>query len=173
MCGANLNAIRQVVDIRDTDPKFDWSKTWVAEMFMSREEMKRRRGITPAIRRYQEIKAGIITSSVGVGVASLLFVLMEGIIRSGKVSGGEAEILSRLWIAGVIPLVVGIALIINGLLVSKKMVEVIEQSRLRPNNLEGQNETPLLSPADTTEFIPSNLSVTEGTTKHLGSPRQT
>src|SRR5215472_5333827 len=134
-CGANLYAVRKVVDTRETDAKFDWSKTWVAEMFMSGEEaekrqleMQRRRGITPAVRRYQEIKAGVITSSVGLGVAALLFVLMEGVIRSGNVSAGEAEILSRLWIVGVIPLLVGVALIINGLLVSKKLVELASQA---------------------------------------------
>src|SRR5215510_15370705 len=97
-CGANLQAVRQAVDSRDTDQKFDWSKTWVADMFMSGEEavkrqveMERRRGITPATRRYQEIKAGVITSSVGLGVAAFLSIFMDGIIRSGKVSTAAAE----------------------------------------------------------------------------------
>jgi hypothetical protein len=27
--------VRQVVAIREPDQKFDWSKTWVAEMFLS------------------------------------------------------------------------------------------------------------------------------------------
>ncbi|HEX8115845.1 MAG TPA: hypothetical protein VF521_01110, partial [Pyrinomonadaceae bacterium] len=42
LCGANLFAVRQVVGTRATDEKFDWSKTWVAEMFMSEAERKRR-----------------------------------------------------------------------------------------------------------------------------------
>ncbi|MGI8565940.1 MAG: hypothetical protein ACR2LZ_05595, partial [Pyrinomonadaceae bacterium] len=52
-CGANLYAVRQVVATRETDEKFDWSKTWVAEMFLSEGERKKRdaslerqRGIT-------------------------------------------------------------------------------------------------------------------------------
>jgi hypothetical protein len=31
-CGANLYAVRQVVDEREVDEKFDWNKTWVAEI---------------------------------------------------------------------------------------------------------------------------------------------
>ena len=32
-CGANLSAVRQAVDTRETGGKIDWNKTWVAEMF--------------------------------------------------------------------------------------------------------------------------------------------
>src|SRR5213075_357439 len=85
-CGANLYAIRQVVDAQDAGQKFDWSKTWVAEMFMSRDEIEQRRGITPATKRYQEIKAGVITSSAGLAVMIFLWIFMDGIIRSGRVS---------------------------------------------------------------------------------------
>jgi len=130
-CGANLSAVRQVVATRETDEKFDWSKTWVAEMFLSGEEAERRkaelerqRGITPEVKRYNEIKAGVITASVGLALAIFLYVFMEGIILGAAIPSDTAEILSRLWIAGVIPLFVGIALIVNGLFVSKKLVEV-------------------------------------------------
>jgi hypothetical protein len=176
-CGANLYAVRQVVDPRQTDEKFDWSKTWVAEMFMSGSEAQRRqleiqrlRGITPATRRYQEIKAGVITSSVGVSLAIFLSVFMDGIIRSGRVSAAAAEIISHLWVVGVIPLFVGIALMINGYFVSKKIVELSRQDE--PHGLdraENETEPRALRSADTNEFGSSNFSVTEGTTKHLKS----
>ncbi|MFN2512374.1 MAG: hypothetical protein ABR568_13150 [Pyrinomonadaceae bacterium] len=177
-CGANLYAVRQVVDTRDTDEKFDWSKTWVAEMFQSAEEAKRRKaelerhqGITPEVKRYNEIKAGVITASVGLALAIFLFVFMEGIISGGRVSRNAAEILSRLWIAGVIPLFVGMALIVNGLFVSKKLVEVARRSSERGKSLEQPDTNPLsLRSADTTEFIPSSFSVTEETTRHLRGP---
>ncbi|HTH37195.1 MAG TPA: zinc ribbon domain-containing protein, partial [Pyrinomonadaceae bacterium] len=103
-CGANLNALRQVMASRDTGEKFDWSKTWVAEMFQSGDIATRRAaeidlmmGRTPEEKRLIEIKAGVITASVGVGVTVLLFVLMGGIIASGRVTDAAAEILSRLW----------------------------------------------------------------------------
>lgn len=174
-CGANLYAVRQVVDTREAGQKFDWSKTWVAEMFQSAEEATRRKaelerqsGITPEVKRYNEIKAGVITASVGVALAIFLFVFMGGIILGGDISSQAAEILSRLWIAGVIPLFVGIALIINGLFVSKKLVEVARRSADPESLLEqpGMNPRALRS-ADTTEFIPSGVSVTEETTRHL------
>jgi hypothetical protein len=177
-CGANLFAVRQVVDTRETGEKFDWSKTWVAEMFQSAEEatrrkdeLERQRGITPEVKRYNEIKAGVITASVGLALAIFLFVFMGGIILGGQVSTNAAEILSRLWIAGVIPLFVGIALIVNGLFVSKKLLEVTRRPA-EPGTSLGQPDTNPLSlrSADTSEFIPSSFSVTEGTTKHLKSP---
>ena len=175
VCGANLSAVKQVVATREPDEKFDWSRTWVAEMFLSADEHKRRkaeierqRGITPEVKRYNEIKAGVIVSSVGIAVAIFLFIFMGGIIASGKVSHDAAEILSRLWVAGVIPLFVGLALITNGVVVSKKLVEAAKRdSQPGQAGLEGDTNPRSLRSADTNEFLPSPFSVTEQTTKHL------
>lgn len=176
LCGVNLQAVRQAAAARDPEEKFDWGKTWVAEMFLSEAERKRRaaelereRGITPEVKRYNEIKAGVITSCVGLGVAIFLFVISEGIILGGQVPRDEAEIVRRVWVAGVIPFLVGLALIINGLFVSKKMVEAAERER---RAAAGPREVPAgepraLRPGQTSEFIPADFSVTEGTTKHL------
>jgi hypothetical protein len=177
VCGANLSAVMQVVATREPDEKFDWSKTWVAEMFMSAEEHKRRKaemerrsGVTPEVKRYNEIKAGVIVSSVGIALAIFLFVFMGGLIASGKVSNEAAEILSRIWVAGVIPLFVGLALIANGVIVSKKLVEAARRSsQMQPEGLEGDASPRSLRSADTNEFSPSPFSVTEQTTKHLSS----
>ena len=98
-CGVNLHAVAQVVTAREPDEKFDWSKTWVQEMFLSADEKKRRKvelerqlGITPEMKRYTEIKAGVIVSSLGIALGILLFVLMGGLIASGKVSQEDSEI---------------------------------------------------------------------------------
>lgn len=175
VCGVNLYAVMQVVAAREPDEKFDWSKTWVQEMFLSADEKKRRKaeikrqlGITPEINRYNEIKAGVIVSSVGIALAIFLFVFMGGLIASSKVSQDAAEILSRLWVAGVIPLFVGLALITNGVIVSKKLVEAARRgSQTGQEGLEGDAHPPYLRSADTNEFLPSPFSVTEQTTKHL------
>lgn len=181
LCGVNLLAVRQAVDTRETTEKSDWGKNWVAEVFHTqgeskrrKEEIERQRGITPEVKlRYDEIKGGVITGTVGIGTAIFLYFFMQGIILSGNVAPNSAEILSRLWIAGVIPLFVGISLIINGLFVSKKLVEIARKaSQAAPNNLEGDLNSQSLRPADTTEFIPSDFSVTEHTTKHLRSSGQ-
>ncbi|MDT4968329.1 MAG: hypothetical protein QOJ64_3066 [Acidobacteriota bacterium] len=178
LCGANLQAVQQAMISRAANDKFDWSKTWVAEMFMSEGERKRRneerdteRGITPEVKRYVEIKAGVITGSVGIALMIFLKFFMEGLIRSGKIPPDAIEILNRIWIAGVIPLFVGIALIINGVFVSKKMVEARKRSDEATARLaEGGPVPRKLGSPDTTEFVPAGFSVTEETTKHLGGP---
>ena len=179
-CGVNLDAVREAAVMRPVVGKFDWSRTWVAEMFLSESERKRRneqidreRGITPEMKRHTEIKAGVITSSVGVGLMIFLLVFMQGLINSGKVSQAAAEILSHVWIAGVLPLFVGVALIINGMFVSKRLVELARQRRETVRDgLTGDGGTPELRSADTAEFIPPSFGVTEGTTEHLGYPRE-
>ena len=179
-CGVNLDAVRQAAAMRGTEEKFDWSRTWVAEMFLSEPERKRRneqiereRGITPEMKRHTEIKAGVIASSVGVGLMIFLSVFMQGLIMSGKLSPGTAEIVSRLWIAGVLPLFVGVALIINGMFVSKRLVELArQQGKTEQDGLMTDGRTPALRPADTAEFIPPSFGVTEGTTKHLSEPSE-
>ena len=175
LCGANLYAVRQVVAMREGEEKFDWSKTWVAEMFMSEAERKRRQaeierqaGVTPEIKRYNEIKAGVIVSCVGIGVSVFLYNIMDGIIRSGQNPPSDIPILSAIWVAGLIPIMVGVALIINGLFVSKKMVELARrQERAAQDALGAAAERPTLRSADTSEFLPPDYSVTESTTRHL------
>ena len=176
-CGANLEAVREALALKDTDKKFDWSETWVAEMFRSGEiaqqrklEMERRLGITPEVKRYNEVKGGVITSSVGIGLTIFLAIFMEGIARG--LPPNEAEIVTRLWVAGVIPFFVGLGLIINGLVVSKKQAEVMEREIKRANKLDVTPEPRTLRPADTNEFIPTPFSVTDQTTRHLSKAEQ-
>jgi len=150
-----------------------------AEMFMSGEEsikrqaeLERLQGITPEVKRRNEIKAGVITASIGLGLMILLFVLMEGIIAGGQVPPEAAAILSRLWIVGVIPLLVGAALIFNGMVVSKKGEQ---KPAAPPEAVNPELNVPTtpeyLPPADTNELFPAGFSVTEDTTKHLKQPK--
>jgi zinc ribbon protein len=178
VCGANLQAVREVLEYPESAKKFEWGDTWVAEMFKSGQaielrkmEMERRMGITPAVKRYNEIKAGVITSSVGIGLMIFLAIFMQGVV--GKVSGEDARILERIWVAGVIPFFVGLALIINGLVVSKRMAELQEREMKRSAELEAETDHPRgLRPADTNEFLPTGFSVTEQTTRHLAGSEQ-
>ena len=170
-CGANLQAVREALQVPDAAGKFNWNNTWVAEMFMSgqanelrKREMERQLGITPEVKRYNEIKAGVIVSCVGVAVSIFLFFLMNAIAYQNPQNG---ELLRSVWLAGLIPFMVGIALIINGVVVSKKMVEVIEREQNKTRGLEeGAAPRGLKSP-DTNEFVPVNFSVTDQTTRHL------
>ena len=182
-CGANLQAVRQAVATREpgeTEEKFDWGKTWVAQMFLSEEEQRirkaeieRRLGITPEVKRANEVKAGVITSCAGVGLMIFLFFFMQGLIKSGLIPAQVAEIISRVWIAGVIPFFVGIGLLINGLVVSKKLGQISgKELSAKPDMLDSDAERPALRSADTNEFITPGFSVTEETTKHLRSSGQ-
>ena len=174
-CGANLQAVRDAMQAPDSAGKFNWNNTWVAEMFMSgqanelrKREMERQLGITPEIKRYNEIKAGVIVSCVGIGVSIFLHFIMHAIAAQNP---RDAELLNSIWLAGVIPFMVGLALIINGVVVSKKMVQVIEREQNRAKSLDEESApTPRgLKSADTNEFIPANYSVTDSTTRHLES----
>ena len=167
-----MQALRQVMAARDDEGKFDWSKTWVAEMFMSGEEavkraaeIERLQGKTPETKRRNEIKAGVITASAGVALMIALFMIMEGIILGGRVSDAAAAILSRIWIVGVIPLFVGLALIVNGMFVSK---------RIDIHSTEKPSQEPaFLPPAETNQLaagIP--FSITDETTQHLKTPEK-
>ena len=159
----------------ESDEKFDWGKTWLAEMFMSGEEavkreaeIERLQGITPETKRRKEIKAGVITASVGVGLMLVLSILMEGIIIGGGLSSRAAEILSRIWIIGVIPLLVGMALIFNGMVVSRKGDNTKPQEADKSTGELDAADQSYLSPADTSRLssgVP--FSVTDDTTKNL------
>jgi hypothetical protein len=175
-CGVNLEAVRQAA-VRDPNENFDWNKTWVTEMFLShserkrrKEEIERQRGITPAMKRYTEIKAGVIVSSAGLGVMIFLNALMQGIISSGHTD--NAAILSRIWLSGVIPFLVGLALVVNGWLVSKKQVELAQRDPIADGLRKPADEPSLLRSAETNEFITPRFGITEGTTKHLHSPTE-
>ena len=169
-CGANLFAVRQAVATRETGAKFDWTKTWVAEIMLSgderekrREELERLRGIAPGeTRSHREIKAGVITTSVGIAVAIFLFIFMQGIIAGGNIDSATAAILSRLWIVGVIPFFVGMGLLINGLFVKGS-----GQAPAKPNAFEKDAQPMSLTPGDASGFTPSPSSVTEHTTRQL------
>ena len=175
-CGANLQAVREVIGIKE-DKKTDWGEWW-AEMFQSGQfeaqklEMERRFGITPQVKRYNEIKAGVIVSSIGIALAIFLHIFMKGI--ASNVDPNEAEILTRIWVAGFIPFFVGLALIINGMVVSKKQAEIMEREMRRAQGLDANTPELKAGPparslraAETNEFIPAPFSVTDQTTRHL------
>lgn len=168
-CGGNLFAVRQAVSMRDLPEKFDWSKTWVAEMFLSggerekrKEQLELQRGITPEVKRQKEFKAGVITSSVGIGVSIFLYVIMQGVIGTLHNPGSEVEILSRVWVAGVIPFFIGLGLILASLLVGRD-----RRKKVVTDTLEGAGTYQSLPASDTERFARAPFSITEQTTRQL------
>jgi hypothetical protein len=177
-CGANLRGVREAMFSRSADERFDWSKTWVAEMFLTEEEQERRRGVTPEAKRLNEeekrlneIKGGLITSFVGVGVMIFLYFLFHNVPIDP--SSDDDEIQRNLWMAGIIPFLIGGAIIINGLFISRRLVKLKEQ---QAQTAAPAPPAPSALPARTTDQLvaeaapPADFSVTENTTAHLPQP---
>lgn len=165
-CGADLKAVRgALVKGASSEDGLDWTKTLLAEAVMTREEKDRRRGITPDMKRRREIKAGVITLAAGLSLAVVLSVILEAIVINGNVSEVAKDILSRVWIVGLIPVLVGLALIFNGLFISKKGAREEEHSSTSPNEIPAIdiNELPPAQPFG---------SVTDRTTRHLDEVRR-
>jgi hypothetical protein len=165
-CGANLHGAREGMLSRSTGEKFDWSKTWVANMFLTEEERERRRGVTAEEKRLNEIKGGVVTSFVGVGVMIFLRLFLEVIAK--QQAPNDAEILRNVWLAGIIPFMVGLGLIFNGLFITRLIVKLKERQ-------ESMSASPaaVTPPAKTPDQLaasaprPAGVSVTENTTAHL------
>jgi hypothetical protein len=163
-CGANLSGVRDTLT-RPAGRNFDPTKTWVAEMLMTSEEKERRRGTTPEEKRYKEIKGGVITSMAGLALMIFLRIFFEGVAQSEPQA---AEILRRLWVVGIIPLLVGLGIVINGFFISRRIVEMKRRQQLpaMPAPL------PLSSPQETIQpdaYVPAvpDFSVAEPSTQRM------
>jgi hypothetical protein len=189
-CGANLHGVRDAMSSRSTREKFDWSKTWWAEMIYSPEEMERRRGVTPEEKRLSEekkrlteIKGGVITSLIGVGVMISFYFFFGAVARHADPKA--AEIVSNLWLLGIIPTLIGAGLLINGFFISRRLVKLNEQlARAAMSASQAPIIQPIEQPsaqadaleAKTTDQLvvdaspAAGYSVTEDSTAHLLEP---
>src|SRR5262245_39744480 len=173
-CGANLRSVRDAMASRID--RFDWGKTWVADIFLTEEERDRRRGISEEERaekkRTDELKAGVITTLVGISVTLFLYFFFEPIGR--KAGGNNGEIIHRLWLAGVVQLFVGIGILFNALFLSKRGLKHREQKWEMPQ-VSGSYENPAKT---TSQLVISDgssypeFSVAENTTAHLPERRE-
>src|SRR5262245_43922051 len=170
-CGSNLHGAREGMVSRSTGEKFDWSKTWVADMFLTEEERERRRGVTAEEKRLNDIKNGVVTSFVGGGVMIFLRFFLD--VVANQSSPGAAEILRSLWMAGIIPFMVGVGIIFNGLFISRRIVKLKEQ---QAQTAMPASQTPAILPAKTTNqlvadaALSAGASVNEDPTTHLRQP---
>jgi len=170
-CGSNLHGAREGMTSRSMGEKFDWSKTWVADMFLTEDERERRRGVTAEEKRLNEIKGGVITSFVGVGLMIFLRFFLD--VVANQKSPGEAEILRSVWMVGIIPFMVGVGIIFSGLFVSSRIVKLKEQQAQQAMPI---SPAPAALPAKTTDQLAANAAqsaaagVTEDPTAHLPGP---
>ncbi len=167
-CGANLQGVQEAM-LGRSNKTIDWDKTWVKEMLMSQEERERRQGITPEVKRMNEIKGGVITSAVGIGAMIFLFNLLGAVAQKEP---HNALILENVWLAGLVPFLIGLALIFNGLFVSKRIVKLKQQQLDEMQAARAQTlatHTTNQLPEVETPYTP-NFSVTEQATYPLPPP---
>lgn len=164
-CGANLLGVREAMTRGGTN--FDWGKTWVAEMLLSEEERERKRGVTAEEKRYNEIKGGIITSVVGLGAMIFLRLFMPAIAQNEP---HDAEILLRVWIVGLVPFLIGLSIIFNGVFLSKRIIEVRKQLAGPMPTADVSGTGQLAAPSETSSPVPPGFSVVEPTTRPIADP---
>ena len=184
-CGASLRGGVEAVQSRESDDRFDWSRTWVADMLRTDDERARRRAeielsgrpedllaaeLKQAADLQKEIKNGIITAFSGVGITIFLLIFM-GAIAAMQNDPRTATMLGSLWAAGLIPLFVGVGMLVNALVVRRYFIPH-RQNILR--SVFASSE-----PARTTGELPALdappsavSSVTEHTTRQLPEPER-
>jgi hypothetical protein len=176
-CGVNLRRVKGVLGkggagFREGN---DWDQDW-RELHRARVEDRRkpadeRRKKTPEEKRFSEIKAGVIVSSVGFGLMVFLSLLFDAI--ASTLNGPEANILRSLWAVGLVPFLIGLGVLFNGLFISKRIVALKrqqEQSDQQPPLFSAPNTSPVARLIEPAESPVLDFSVTETTTTKLREP---
>jgi hypothetical protein len=169
-CGVNLRRVKGVLGkggavAREVDAGADSS------CGNSRADRRSLRKKTPEEKRLNEIKGGVITTSVGLGLIFFLHELFDAIANS--VQGPESEILRSLWAVGLIPFLIGLGVLFNGLIVSRRIVELKrrqEQENSRLPLFSAPNTSPVARLAESSQPPISDFSIGEPTTTKLREP---
>ncbi len=173
-CGVNLRRVKGVLGKGGAGmaERTDWMD---AEMNAGledwREAQKAKRKRSAEEKRYEEIKAGVITCSVGLGIFLFLSFFFDAIANT--VPSEKAAILRAIPYAGFIPILIGAGIIFNGVIIGRKIVE------LKRREAEGLERMPPPSMIANTTPVPrleivsqsaAEYSVVEPTTKSLKEP---
>src|SRR5215475_10255839 len=170
-CGANLRGVRDAMTSNPTEGKPDWSKTLWADIAHAHAMREFGIGVSPEEKRIKEIKGGVITSFVGIGVMIFLHSFFDVVTRGNY--DHFAEMLRSLWLVGIFPFLIGISIIFNGLFISRRLVKLKEQ---QSQPATPTSQAPAALPAKTTDQLvanaaqPAGHSVTEDSTLHLTEP---
>ncbi|MGH9839264.1 MAG: zinc ribbon domain-containing protein [Blastocatellia bacterium] len=168
-CGINLRRVQGVMGKGGAGYLADQAGVdWERE---ARDERRQRRKRSPEEKRLNEIKGGVITSSVGLGVTIFLSFLFDAIanIVDPEVQG----ILRAIPFVGVLPFLIGLGVIFNGVFIGKRLVELKrrEEERERPMPLfSAPNTTPVAHLVEGAQSPIADFSIAEPTTKTLREP---
>lgn len=134
------------------------------------EKLRQKNKITPEEKRINEMKAGVICSSVGLGVFAFLFPFFSMLSDMTGV-----QLLQMIPFAACVPFFIGLGLIFNGMVLGRKLVEVKKR--------ESEEFDERFKPIDTASLISGGPraespqlpqgnynSITENTTYQLRDP---
>lgn len=167
-CGTNLKRVQGVMSKGGAGNSADWNQWWIEEHQEKRERNKRK---PPEEKRLEEIKGGVITASIGLAITIFFSFLFSAI--ANVTNGPEADILRSLWAIGLVPLFIGLAVVFNGMFVSKRIVELKKQraeNAPQPLFAAVPNTSPVLQIGEPSAQPVSDFSIAEPTTARLREP---
>ncbi|MEO0249100.1 MAG: hypothetical protein ABIN58_06060 [candidate division WOR-3 bacterium] len=134
----------------------EWPRSLMEAIFGREPEPTREQ------KRLNDIRGGVIMCCIGIGISIFLYFLMNAVAAQADLRADEATIIKTIWTAGIIPLMIGIGLIINGLFFWKP----IGRRESEPSLESGKSRGMLSGESSIATRIPP--SVTEETTTRLG-----
>jgi hypothetical protein len=175
-CGINLRQVKEAM-IEDKKPKSAFhdieahsshsNPWWPWWMHMAMRETQK----SPEEKRIHEIKEGVITSCVGLSITIFLFFLMDAV--SIDLDPKVRAILHAVPYAGIIPFLIGLGIIFNGLFLSKRLVDLKrdqEQTNKQPLFPTVPETAPVQRLSESYQPPIADFSVTESTTTKLREP---
>jgi hypothetical protein len=175
-CGINLRNIKEAM-FEDKKPKSPLhgieahsshsNPSWPWWMHMALRGSQK----SPEEKRINEIKEGVITSCVGISITIFLLFLMPAV--SIGLDPKERAILHAVPYAGIIPFLIGLGIIFNGLFLSKRLVD-LKREEVQANKHPSFSPVPETAPvhriAESYQPPVADFSVTESTTTKLREP---
>lgn len=172
-CGLNLKRVQGVIGKEGAGGKTvnspaSWERLAMEEY---QEERDHKRKKTPEEKRIEEVRGGVITASIGLGLMIFFNLLFDAIANT--IQGPQAAILRSLWGVGLVPFLVGLGFIFNGLVVSKRLIEMKKQQHSsvpQPLFQTVPSTSPVPQLPETSQAYIADHSITESTTTRLREP---
>lgn len=157
-CGLALSRIRGAMNGSDAQP--GWNE-WLKDQVIGPQK-------SPEEKRLETIQNGLVTTVAGIGGTIFLYFLMNAVANNEP---RDAQILRSIWLCGLIPTFVGLAMLFNAFFIGPKIValkrrEVLgETDAIRTASVNTNSLQPPVAQA-----LPAanfDYSVTEHTTARL------
>jgi hypothetical protein len=175
-CGVNLRNVKEAmvddkkqkgflhdIEAHGSHSHPGWPWWWAMAVNESKQ--------SPEEKRIHEIKGGVITSCVGLSITIFLFLLLNAV--SIGLDPKVRAILHAVPFAGMIPLLIGLGIIFNGLFLSKRLVNLKreqEQANKQPLFSTVPETAPVARLSESYQPPIADFSVTESTTTKLREP---